>query len=513
MASIFESLAVTGHRKSNGNPNATGRAWFYQPGSSTPATVYSGADELSVLSQPVTLNAGGKAAVYFSGQVDVRFEDSTGAFLETMRLGERAERIEVKNAGFTGILPSGSLGGGGKTNLNAVLSSIYASLGGLDGLYKEFTGATARSYQSVIRGIQVSVKDYGAVGNGAKDDTIAIQAAINEVRRLGGGVVYFDPGTYLISSPLLLTSVNGVSFRGAGANVSIIKNTNVTANAISLTSCSAFYVEDVAIANSGSNSGVGLSLSGCTNVRVMGLKVTGHQFAVRVTGTAPANILIGGMSSLAADSSFGGNATAVLVDPATSPTAGTFLSIVGCTLDGAGAGTGVKYGGSANQCNVIGCNFGASAIGVWFAAGMTGSGFRILGNETPSGLPVFFGVATEPADLYVDNLDLTTMTTDLTSGGSYTPDRSRGSIHRIRGTTTGVAYTVAAATPTPARDGTILVLHFYNNAGGAVTGWTLNAVYHVNSAISTVDTNHTMLTLRWDASASVWREVARGVTT
>ena len=46
------------------------------------------------------------------------------------------------------------------------------------------------------------VKSYGSVGNGATDDSAAIQNAINACNSAGGGVVYFPAGTYLINSCL-----------------------------------------------------------------------------------------------------------------------------------------------------------------------------------------------------------------------------------------------------------------------------------------------------------------------
>jgi hypothetical protein len=57
-----------------------------------------------------------------------------------------------------------------------------------------------------------NVQDYGATGNGVTDDTAAINAAISDGGRCGAGcdsstvtpaIVYFPPGTYLVSSPLL----------------------------------------------------------------------------------------------------------------------------------------------------------------------------------------------------------------------------------------------------------------------------------------------------------------------
>ncbi|KAG8736584.1 hypothetical protein FRC10_009144 [Ceratobasidium sp. 414] len=57
-----------------------------------------------------------------------------------------------------------------------------------------------------------NVKDYGAKGDGITDDTAAIQAAIADGNRCGQGcksstvspgLVYFPPGTYLVSSPIV----------------------------------------------------------------------------------------------------------------------------------------------------------------------------------------------------------------------------------------------------------------------------------------------------------------------
>jgi polygalacturonase len=58
-----------------------------------------------------------------------------------------------------------------------------------------------------------NVLDYGAVGNGVADDTAAIKRAMNDGRRCGekcngatikNAIVYFPPGTYLISSTVPL---------------------------------------------------------------------------------------------------------------------------------------------------------------------------------------------------------------------------------------------------------------------------------------------------------------------
>lgn len=58
------------------------------------------------------------------------------------------------------------------------------------------TGAVARTAQAKMQDV-VSVKDFGAKGDGVTDDTAAIQAAVNYVGGLGGGIVWLPTGTYV----------------------------------------------------------------------------------------------------------------------------------------------------------------------------------------------------------------------------------------------------------------------------------------------------------------------------
>jgi len=63
----------------------------------------------------------------------------------------------------------------------------------------------------------VSVKDFGAVGNGSTDDTAAIQAAVNYVASLSGATLYFPSGNYKTTSTISSSgSFFGLFGSGAG---------------------------------------------------------------------------------------------------------------------------------------------------------------------------------------------------------------------------------------------------------------------------------------------------------
>jgi len=62
----------------------------------------------------------------------------------------------------------------------------------------------------------VSVKDFGALGDGVTDDTAALQAAIDAVHATGGGTIFFPTGTYMIT---MVNAYAGIIFQGNGAAV------------------------------------------------------------------------------------------------------------------------------------------------------------------------------------------------------------------------------------------------------------------------------------------------------
>ena len=92
---------------------------------------------------------------------------------------------------------------------------------------------------SMITGETVNVMDFGAVGDGATDDTAAIQAAIdslsNDTGTKSGGIIYFPIGEYLIDSgPLTIYDsiilVGNAGHMGEWQSVPVVKGTTLTNN-------------------------------------------------------------------------------------------------------------------------------------------------------------------------------------------------------------------------------------------------------------------------------------------
>jgi hypothetical protein len=84
------------------------------------------------------------------------------------------------------------------------------------GFLQSGTGAVTRTAQAKMRET-VSVKDFGAVGDGVADDTAAIQTAI-DFASTNGTALYFNDGVYKHTSTLVWK--NGAHYYGPNINVS-----------------------------------------------------------------------------------------------------------------------------------------------------------------------------------------------------------------------------------------------------------------------------------------------------
>lgn len=81
------------------------------------------------------------------------------------------------------------------------------------------TGAVVRSVESKLQE-SVSVKDFGAVGDGVADDTAAIQAAANT-----GKFIYVPAGTYKITNEITVNTAGSQFFGLSNSVCTIVQNT------------------------------------------------------------------------------------------------------------------------------------------------------------------------------------------------------------------------------------------------------------------------------------------------
>lgn len=218
-------LLNAGFHDITGAAVASGKVRWYNPGTLVAAVAYADAACASPATAPLTLNAQGQGLLYFLEPVRVIVKDST----ETLTFYDDIAPLTRHDSVY---VTSPDINGGVETTLEAVLALASASLGsGFQ--YRESASATARSFAAWMGELAVSVKDFGAVGDGTTDDTTSIQAAYDRVKARGGGWVLWPKGTYKITAAITLDTA-GVNTCGAGRGVAIVKNFGTTTNAFTV---------------------------------------------------------------------------------------------------------------------------------------------------------------------------------------------------------------------------------------------------------------------------------------
>lgn len=199
----------------NGEPAYAPVGDFGAPSAIT-RQLFSGDDSTTVFTLARDPGASGSSVVIYMGGV-YQQSDTYTIVGDTLTFSEApvtgTNNIEVVHFAVTDI---------GETDASAV---SYIPAG---------TGAVATNVQTKLREV-VSVKDFGAVGDGATDDQVAITAAIDAAVARGVGSVYFPSGTYIIGGTVSVYGGNipagtCLTVFGDGPS-SLIKRKN---NAISL---------------------------------------------------------------------------------------------------------------------------------------------------------------------------------------------------------------------------------------------------------------------------------------
>jgi hypothetical protein len=223
----LSSLAGAGWQffDDNGVPLAGGKIYTYAAGTTTPATTYTDSTGNTPHSNPIILDSAGRV----SSEVWL----TTGT-LYKFALTTPSDVIIWTKDNVPGIFASQTL-----TAADVVLTGFKGQVGTVADLaddggsdfigFLQGGGATAipRSLQDKARDF-VSVKDFGAVGDGVANDTAAVHAAMNYLMdRFPGnpnyypgginvptsrdrrtGSIYFPAGTYRLSSNVFSSLAN-----------------------------------------------------------------------------------------------------------------------------------------------------------------------------------------------------------------------------------------------------------------------------------------------------------------
>ena len=110
------------------------------------------------------------------------------------------------------------------------VQSLFSVSGGsaLIGFIQAGTGAVARTEQAKLRDV-LSVKDFGAVGDGIVDDTVAIQAALDALFAANGGCAFLPRGTYKVTAMLQVKPRCGIAGEGVGSLINFVPAAAATA--------------------------------------------------------------------------------------------------------------------------------------------------------------------------------------------------------------------------------------------------------------------------------------------
>jgi hypothetical protein len=143
-----------------------------------------------------------------------------------------------------GITTTGSLGISTGGIIDTMVSATAAIQSSKLSFTQSGTGAVARTIDSIFKEY-ISVKDYGAVGDGVTDDTTAIQAAFTYAsgKQIG---IYVPGGRYLVTSALTLNVTGSTSnaIWGDGNGVSVIM-LNTGGNGININYSGNWWLLDV----------------------------------------------------------------------------------------------------------------------------------------------------------------------------------------------------------------------------------------------------------------------------
>lgn len=182
-----------------------------------PVSVYIDEAMTTPIAQPVrTLNGypaynGSPTNIYVNSDFSLTVKNSNRDLVFY-----KPKNTTVTSASF--VSADDGSGGSLYTTVQGFINYLLSSAGSaIVGFIQAGTGAIFRSSQNKMRDI-VSVKDFGAVGDGVTDDAPAVQLAINHIASRGRGTVVFPAGyTYFMNTQVNVC--NNLVIMGYGAKI------------------------------------------------------------------------------------------------------------------------------------------------------------------------------------------------------------------------------------------------------------------------------------------------------
>lgn len=277
----------------SGNVLTGGKIYTYEAGTTTPAVTYTTPTGSAFNSNPIIADASGRLSneIWFpvSGAYKFVLKDTNDVLIATYdNIPTIAQPPIVNDASSISyeqgyIVTAGAFTVGANYLITSVGTTNFVAIGAtanVVGILFTATGVgsgngTAEYSRTVQSKLQesVSVKDFGAVGDGIVDDTVAIQNAFATV----GKSVYIPKGTYLVSSTL--TPLCSEIF-GEGEYNTVIKANTSVAKVISITTYGPHVLKDFQIDGTATTNATGIIFGDATSWasgNVQNLRVYGFQ--------------------------------------------------------------------------------------------------------------------------------------------------------------------------------------------------------------------------------------------
>lgn len=255
----------------NGDPLVGGKLYTYASGTTTPQVTYTSATGVTPNSNPIILNGGGRvpAEIWLTDGLEYKFvlysstDQLIGSWDNIIGINSNfvnfttAEEVQTATAGQTVFTLTtmqyapntnnlvvyvdgvNQIEGGSYSFVETDATTVTFTTGLQVGALVKFvsaevlstsvsnaanviynpagTGAVSTNVQAKLRET-VSVKDFGAVGDGVTDDTAAIQAAIDYLPADGGNI-NFPLGNYSASAGPFTAGTKIINYSGVGATL------------------------------------------------------------------------------------------------------------------------------------------------------------------------------------------------------------------------------------------------------------------------------------------------------